>query len=90
MPRQRAKSSDSGLEPHFKVRVVLHGFAVHLASRDEPIWVAADESGPRKLLADWITDPAYGDTIGFVDWSAVVDWPAVVAVTWRWSEQSDA
>ena len=78
MPRRR-KGSEDGLVPHFKVRLVLPGALIHLASQDEPRWVH-DEDGQRQLEADWITDPDYGDTLFFIDWSAVT------GVTWRWSE----
>jgi hypothetical protein len=66
-------ASEVGLDSHYKVRVVLPGAILHLASKDEPRknhdgWDAA-----------WIDDHRYGDTIGFIDWGAVV------AVTWRWS-----
>ena len=30
-----------------------------------------------RVVADWITHPGYGDTIGFIDW------PSVAALTWR-------
>jgi hypothetical protein len=29
--------------------------------------------------AEWIEDPRFGDTVGFIDWSQVV------ALTWRWT-----
>lgn len=66
-------ASELGLEPHYKVRVVLPGALLHLASKVEP------EKGPDGWHADWIDDHRYGDTAGFIDWHAVV------AVTWRWS-----
>lgn len=77
MPRRR-RASEDGLDSHFKVRLVVSGALIHLASRDEPHWVDGD--GGRQLEADWITDPEYGDTLLFVEWSAVT------AVSWRWSE----
>jgi hypothetical protein len=60
-------------EPHFKVRVVFAIGSLFLASRTEPR-IEVDGS----VVADWITDPAYGDTIGFVKWEHVV------AVAWRY------
>ena len=76
---RRRRAKEEGLEPHFLVRVVLPGFGLHLASHDEPRWVSDDDDG-RRLEADWIDDPAYGDTIVSIEWSAVI------AVTYRWSE----
>lgn len=67
------KASEHGLEPHYKVRVVLPGVILHVASKGEP------EQHPSGWHADWIDDYRYGDTLGFIDWHAVV------AVTWRWS-----
>ena len=69
--------------PYYKVRVVLPGAILHLASRDEPHLVRATVSTEGKWSADWLSDPDKGDTIGFIDW------PSVVAITWRWSA-SDA
>ena len=76
---RRQRASEQGLEPHFKVRLVLPGALIHLASQTEPRW-GVDGDGQRVLLADWIEDPDYGDTIISIDWSAVV------AATARWSE----
>jgi hypothetical protein len=70
------QATDRGLSPHYKVRVVLPGAILHLASWTEPT-LAPEVRGP--LVADWINDRAYGDTIGFVDWSQLV------AVTWRYA-----
>lgn len=72
MPKQII-ASDLGLEPHYKVRVVLPGALLHLASKDEP---AETLDG---WQADWIRDHRYGDTVGFIDWNQVT------AITWRWS-----
>jgi hypothetical protein len=77
------KASENGLEPHYKVRVVLPNALLHLASRDEPR-VERDVDGVVSLglayvFADWIADEEYGDTIGYIDW------PSVTAITWRWS-----
>jgi hypothetical protein len=58
--------------PHFKVRVVFPGACLYLASWDQPVLVETEAK------ADWIDDPDYGDSIGFVQWNHVV------AVTWRW------
>lgn len=66
-------ASELGLEPHYKVRVVLPGAILHLASKDEPT------ETPAGWHADWINDHRYGDTAGFIAWDQVT------AVTWRWS-----
>jgi hypothetical protein len=68
-----------GLKPHYKVRVALPGSVLHLASWSEPRFrpklnVPYIEA---EIQADWILDPDYGDTIGYVDWDQVI------AVTWR-------
>ncbi len=72
------KASDRELEPHWRVRVVLPGALIHLASRSEPK-VLSYLNRVTEVHGDWIEDSDYGDTIGFIDWSAVV------GVTWRWS-----
>jgi hypothetical protein len=81
MPRAM-KASDNGLESHYKVRVVISGAILHLASWNEPRVTYSDDSNDyvKKVTAEWINDPAYGDTIGYIDW------PEVRAVTWRFSE----
>jgi hypothetical protein len=66
-------ASELGLKPHYKVRVVLPGAILHLASKDKP------EKHPDGWRATWIDDYRYGDTVGFIDWHQVT------AVTWRWS-----
>lgn len=76
---KRRQAKDEGLRSHYLVRVVLPGALLHLASWDKPTW-GIDADGQRTLLAEWIDDPAYGDTI------VSVDWAQVVAVTFRWSE----
>jgi hypothetical protein len=68
MPKSRLTQ---GLKPHFKVRIGFHGFFLHLASWTEPVRRGG------QFHADWITDPNYGDTVGFIDWQQVI------AVTWR-------
>lgn len=70
----RVTASESGLHPHFKVRVHLPSSSIHLAAWDAPSLLSTG-----KWAANWIDDDQYGDTIGFIDWSCVV------AVTWRFS-----
>ena len=66
-------------DDHYKVRVVISGAAVlHLASATEPL---CDEQG--QWHAEWLADSEKGDTVGFIDWSAVS------AVTWRWTGVSE-
>jgi len=77
MPR-RVTASEQGLKPHYKVRVVIPGTILHLASWSEPEYDAEREQWD----ADWIEDPEYGDTIGFINWDVVA------AFTWRYTELS--
>jgi hypothetical protein len=83
MPRRITASSAAGLKPHYKVRVVVLGALVHIASWDEPHLEPVDPhhryTGPQEWVADWINDPEYGATIGYIDWDKVS------AITWRWS-----
>ena len=74
------KASEVGLKPHYKVRVVLPGALLHLAAWNEPDFGVATESDGWTVRADWIDDPAYGDTLGFIEW------PEVKGLTWRYSE----
>jgi hypothetical protein len=74
-----------GLDAHYKVRVVVSGAILHLASKTEPVnWMTTGRGRAYSITpewtADWITDHRYGDTIGFIDWSKVQ------AITWRWCE----
>jgi hypothetical protein len=74
------KASEYGLKPHYKVRIVISGAILHLASWDQPQVAEGPGGAVAGVEASWIDDPGYGDTAGFVDWAAVD------AVTWRWSE----
>jgi len=71
-------ATEQGLEPHWKLRVVLPGALLHLASSTEPE-IYPDSGGLESMVADWIDDHAYGDTLGYLDWTQVI------AVTWRYS-----
>ncbi|HEV2033380.1 MAG TPA: hypothetical protein VGU71_04155 [Candidatus Dormibacteraeota bacterium] len=68
-------------DPNFyKVRLVLAGGVVlHLISRREPSVTVAADGHVEGVDADWVVGPDVdaGDTIGYVDW------PRVIAVTWR-------
>jgi len=70
------EATNRGLKPHFKVRVVLPGAILHVASWTEP---AIYPDVNTRVRGDWINDPEYGDTIGFIDWDKAV------AVTWRYA-----
>jgi hypothetical protein len=70
-------ATENGLKPHYKVRVVISGAILHLASWSKP---KPDQYAEQIWRADWIDDPLYGDTIGNIDWYSVK------AITWRWSE----
>ena len=83
------KATEQGLEPHYKVRIVIPGAVLHLASWTKPRLVREPLTGPgviqlyggiSDVYADWIDDPAYGDTLGWIDW------PKVAGITWRLSE----
>lgn len=70
----KMRNVGDSLDPHWKIRVVLHGGMLHLASSIEPSF----EYG----YLQWkdVADHRYGDTVGHIDWDAVE------AVTWRYSE----
>jgi hypothetical protein len=68
------RATDRGLQPHFKVRVVLPGALLHLAS-----WSAPVRQADGTVSAEWIDDPEYGDTLGFITWDRVL------ALTWRFA-----
>lgn len=62
-----------------KVRVALtSGAILHLVARGEPEIVRGEDHLVR-VDADWVVgaDVDAGDTLGYIDW------PQVVAVTWR-------
>jgi hypothetical protein len=63
------KAGEQGLKPHFKVRVVLPCVILHLASWTRPRVIDVDEN---RWQGDWVDDPLYGDTIGYIDWRALV------------------
>jgi hypothetical protein len=67
---------ESGIGPHWKVRVVFQGALLHLVSRTEPV-VRTTGGKVTDVAMSPIEGTEHGDTLGFVDWSAVV------AVTWR-------
>ena len=75
-----SNATERGLAPHWKVRVVLPGAILHLCSRTEPrMRISAGRFA--HVAMDLVTDTEHGDTMGFIDWSAVV------AVTWRFAPE---
>jgi hypothetical protein len=75
------KACQVGLDPHWKVRLVIRGALIHAASRTEPQIESVTVLGTveRVVHGDWIEHPDYGDTIGYVDWRELS------AVSWRYS-----
>ena len=84
-------AAEQGLKSHYKVRVVVSGAILHLASWTEPeishSWGTVNdqkvyevEGEGLRVMAGWINDHQYGDTLGYIDWREVS------AITWRWSE----
>lgn len=73
------RAAEAGIGRHCKVRVVVDGALLHLASRTEPKIKETVVGKFVRVDADWISSHEYGDTVGYIDWSAVT------AVTWRWS-----
>lgn len=72
---RKATMSESVGSDCWKVRVVLPGVVLHFLSRTRPhlapVW---RETGP---MWDLVENTIHGDSIGMLDWSAVV------AITWR-------
>jgi hypothetical protein len=61
----------------WRIRVCPPGSILHLASSTEPV-VELDEHGRIKnVVLTPLAEGDHGDTVGFIDW------PAVMAVTWR-------
>jgi hypothetical protein len=73
-------ATKAGLKPHYKVRVVLSGAMLHLASWDKPKIIYEGLIGIADVRANWVNDPDYADVLGWIDWSEVK------AITWRWSK----
>lgn len=71
------KATELGLAPHWKVRVVVPGALLHLASKTEPR-VVQHGGVVGDVVAEWICAPDYGDTIGYIDWTKAA------AITWRY------
>jgi hypothetical protein len=77
LAKARTKTAAGDGQPLWKVRVCLPGSMLHLVSQTEPV-IHMHCGRIADISASWVTDTAdAGDTIGFIDW------PAVVAVTWR-------
>lgn len=69
-------ASDCGMSEFWKVRITLPGSIIHAATREEPI-VHCANGRVSHVTMDLIEGTNHGDSIGFIDW------PAVLAVTWR-------
>jgi hypothetical protein len=67
-------------EGFWKVRVCPPGSILHLASKTEPVIEVTKQGRVKNVIMTPVTDGDYGDTAGFIDW------PAVLAVTWRRTE----
>jgi hypothetical protein len=69
------------LASHYKITIALPCGLLHVASWNMPIVRTSDVmTGIERISyvdADWITDPDYGESIGWIDWSIVQ------AITWR-------
>lgn len=74
---ERDRMSGRILDPHWKVRIGFRGGFLWLASEIEPVLHFGDDGKPSGIDAEWITEPHYGDTIAYLEWSEVV------AVAWR-------
>lgn len=77
----RTTSDQAGLTPHYRVQVALSDVLLHFASWSPPV-LQYQMGELVDVSADWITDSDYGDTIGYIDWTAVTD------VTWRYSAKN--
>jgi hypothetical protein len=70
-------ASEQGLKPHYRVRVVLSNALLNPASWTEP---KIDQDLTTRVEGDWIDDQQYRGSIGLINWEAIT------AVTWRWTE----
>lgn len=67
---------------YWKVRLAIAGGLIHVASRTQPK-VVLDHGRLVQVEMDLLEGPQYGDTIGYIDWTAVK------AVTWRQTKTRD-
>ena len=77
MPKPKT-AEECGMDPHWKVRIYLPGGILYVISRTEPVV----HIGGKRLAhveLDVIEGTDHGDTIGFMDWEAVL------GVTWRFA-----
>ena len=74
-------ASDCGMSEFWKVRITMPGSIIHVASRTEP-FVHSAGGRVSGVTMDLIEGTEHGDSIGFIDWSAVL------AVTWRKAAES--
>lgn len=74
------KRTTTKADHYYKVRVVLPGALIHLASTTEPeVKLERFTERISNVTADWLQTPECGDTVGYIDW------PEVTAITWRWT-----
>lgn len=70
--------SDQTAAPFWRIRLVVDGALLHLASRSEPrISVDPGTGRPSAIEADWITDGTLADRLGYLSLGAVT------AISWR-------
>lgn len=75
MPKPKT-SANSNIPEGFKVRVILPGAIIHLLTAAEPA-IQTSNGKITSASLDIIPNTEHGDSIGFIDWSAVS------AVSWR-------
>ena len=84
MVKPTTKPAEESSAPIWRVRVCLPGSIVHLTSLSEPVVQMRDGRVHSVDMELVTTTPESGDTIGFIDW------PAVVGLTWRPMKQDAA
>src|SRR5262249_14653289 len=78
-PNSPSKEQHEMAETFWRVRVCLPGSILHLASSTEPVIRYGEHGRVERVLSKPLPD--LGDTAGFIDW------PAVLAVTWRRTDE---
>ena len=72
-------ATDCQLPPHWKVRIVVDGNIVHVITQHEPS-VTQSDGKLTSITMSVIEGTPHGDTIGFIDMSAVTH------VSWRFAD----
>jgi hypothetical protein len=70
-------SANSNIPEGFKVRIFLPGAVIHVLTASEPQIIRDEQDRIISAHLDIIPNTEHGDSIGFIDWSAVI------AVSWR-------